>query len=257
MSIDATPWFVRAFDRAWLDVYAHRNDQEARRRAPHLASLLSLRVGQSVLDVGCGAGRYARALAARGMRVTGVDLSSDMIDEARRRSPLLPGAPSYMVGDARRLPFFGQFDAAISMFTSFGYFDTSDDDRRMLVGIHRALKARGRFLLDYLNAPQVRDTLESHTHMKSSATETYVERHIQEDFRDGPVVHKSVRVINRATGRDAVSFEERVRLYTREELDALLVEAGFTLVGNPYGDTDGRPWDADAPRCVRVAERRA
>ncbi len=255
IQVTSSAWFERTFDRAWLDVYAHRNDHEAVERTPHIQSLLSLRAGQSVLDVGCGAGRYARAFAARGFRVTGIDLSRDMIEEARRQSPLLPGAPSYMVCDARRLPFYGQFDAAISMFTSFGYFDARADDRAMLSGIHRALRTGGRLLLDYLNTPQVRASLVATSHEVTPTSETWIERHIDETFHDGPVVRKSVRVVDRATGRDAVHFEERVRLYTRGELDRLLTDAGFSLVGEPLGDTDGRAWNEQAPRFVRVAMR--
>lgn len=44
------------------------------------------RPGQSVLDIGCGVGRWSRLLGQRGARVTGVDLSPTMIEEARRRA---------------------------------------------------------------------------------------------------------------------------------------------------------------------------
>ena len=47
---------------------------------------LQVTPGSSVLDVGCGVGRWSRRLAARGARVTGVDLSPTMIAEARRRA---------------------------------------------------------------------------------------------------------------------------------------------------------------------------
>ena len=88
---EEAPWFARTFNRAWLDLYPHRNDEEARANAPALARLLGVRAGDSLLDVACGAGRYARAFAALGLRVTGVDLSSELIDEARTRNLGLPG----------------------------------------------------------------------------------------------------------------------------------------------------------------------
>ena len=58
-----------------------------------------------VLDAGCGSGRDARALAAHGLPVLGVDLSQGMLDEARQRTPMrLPkGAIRYVVMDLRRL----------------------------------------------------------------------------------------------------------------------------------------------------------
>lgn len=99
------PWFVRAFDRFWLRLYAHRDDAEAQADAPSILGLLGVRAGSCVLDVACGAGRYSRALASRGVRVTGVDLSPELIDAARERSPGLPGKPDYLRCDSRRLPF--------------------------------------------------------------------------------------------------------------------------------------------------------
>src|SRR5688572_25558206 len=103
------PWYTTAFDRVWLRLHPQRDDTEARRFAPTLIALLGLRVGERVLDVACGAGRYCRALAARGLKVTGIDLSADLLEEARARSPSLPGMPLYLRWDARALPFRGQF----------------------------------------------------------------------------------------------------------------------------------------------------
>jgi len=57
------------------------------------------------------------------------------------------------------------------------------------------------------------------------------------------------------SGRPVASFEERVRLYSADEVDALLEEAGFTLRGERMGDVHGAPFNAEAARYVRVAER--
>ena len=75
--------------------------------------------------------------------MTGVDLSEPMLEEARARSPNLPGTPLYVRWDARDLPFREQFDGAVSLFTSFGYFDDAEDDRRILRGVARALVPGG------------------------------------------------------------------------------------------------------------------
>ena len=105
----SNPWFVDAFDRTWLRLYAHRNEDEAQAAAPHIVRHLRVRAGASILDVACGAGRYCRALASRGMRMVGIDLSPSLIEVARERSLLLPGTPQYHQGDARNMPFFQQF----------------------------------------------------------------------------------------------------------------------------------------------------
>jgi SAM-dependent methyltransferase len=249
------PWFQSSFDRAWLRAYAHRNDAEANAHAPHVIRWLGLRTSGRVLDVGCGAGRYARALARLGFRVTGIDLSEPLLEEARERSPQLPGTPLYVRWDARDLPFRSQFDGAISMFTSMGYFDDAEDDRRILRGVHRALVPGGRFLLDYLNAAYVRATLEEVTERESEGGRVIEERRIDEGAPGGPAVRKHVRILNGRTGRLEASFEERVRLYEPDEIDGLLESSGLRILGARLGDVTGVPWSWATPRLVRLAER--
>lgn len=248
------PWFVQAFDRTWLRLYAHRDDAEAVAAAPHITRHLGLTVGDRVLDVGCGGGRYARALADSGLRVTGVDLSADLLEVAREKSPYLPGKPDFYQRDIRKLPFHGQFDGAISMFTSFGYFDRREDDLAIFRGVRRGLVADSRFLVDFFNADQVRADLVASEERNDGTMAVSLERRIA-DGPFGPCVFKRIHARDAVSGRELASFEERVRLYTADEVEALLEEAGFTLVGDRMGHVDGSPFDARAPRFVRVAER--
>lgn len=118
---------------------------------------LGLAPGMRVLDVGCGPGRHAHALAARGIEVVGVDISQRFVDLAAEHAP--PGA-TFQRGDARALPFAAEFDAAISLCQG-GFGLVGDDDGAVLAGITRALKPGGRlcfsafsayFLLQHLEA---------------------------------------------------------------------------------------------------------
>lgn len=77
-----------------------------------LVDQLGLHSGSRVLDVGCGPGRHAHALARRGIEVHGVDIAQRFVDLARREAP--PGATFERL-DARRLPFDAEFDAVISL----------------------------------------------------------------------------------------------------------------------------------------------
>ena len=249
------PWFLRAFERIYLDIYPHRDDAEAEQNAPKIARLLGLRAGQRLLDVACGAGRYARAFARRGLIVTGVDLSEDLLEEARERSPNLPGSPSYVRGDIRTLPFFQQFHAAVSLFTSFGYFENRAADLSVLQGVHRALIPGGRFLLDFLNADAVRRALEPMTETHTDRFTVRMERHIDDDAPGGPRVKKKVRASWKDTGIFATEYEEDVRLYTPDEIDEMLIETGFRLEGQRLGEFDGSPFDPDSPRLIRIASR--
>ena len=76
---------------------------------------LGLEPGERILDVGCGPGRHALALARRGFDVVGVDLSPDFIDLPRRAAAAEGLAARFEVLDVRDSAFDGEFDAAICL----------------------------------------------------------------------------------------------------------------------------------------------
>jgi SAM-dependent methyltransferase len=103
---------------------------------------LGLAPGMRVLDVGCGPGRHAHALARRGIEVVGVDISQRFVDLAAAGAP--PGA-TFVRADARALAYDGEFDAALSLCQgAFGLAGGPgaplDADADVLAGIARALR---------------------------------------------------------------------------------------------------------------------
>ncbi len=255
VSTPDAPWYTQAFDRNWLKIYAHRDDESADREAEAVVGLLGLGVGDTILDVGCGAGRHARGFARRGLRVTGIDLSKDMIDEAREKSPFLPGKPNYMRWDARKMPFHNQFDAAVSMFTSIGYTGRASDDYEIFSGVRRGLKRGGYYLIDFLNEAHVRANLVPEDEKTIDTLRVTFKRHIAEHATGGPTVIKDIEAVDARSGRPEARFQERVRLYTLEDIDRLLGEAGLEPEGEPLGDVFGATFDESADRLVRIARR--
>jgi SAM-dependent methyltransferase len=123
-----------------------------------LVDALGLTPGARLLDVGCGPGRHAHALARLGFEVVGVDISERFIALAKEGAPA--GAPiTFQLADARALEFDSEFDAVISLCQ--GAFGLSgggegaaslDPDRTVLEGMARALRPGGRLALSAFSA---------------------------------------------------------------------------------------------------------
>ena len=234
-------WFRDWFGEEYLELYPHRDEQEARRAVSlYLATFRP--PGDPVLDLACGAGRHLRELEASGLPTVGLDLSAVLLGEARRASP----EACLVRADMRRLPFrTGAFGGLTSFFTSFGYFGTRDEDRRVAREIRRVLRDGGNFMLDFFNAQRVRDELVPRDERVTDGRRVTQTREIEDD-----TVVKRIRIREEtADGIRERRFEERVRLYSPEGLQALLEDAALA-VRHRYGDYHGGDFDPAAERLI-------
>jgi SAM-dependent methyltransferase len=137
-------WFEPLADHLGAAYLRYSFTKGTEQEVEFLVDVLELTPGQRVLDVGCGPGRHALALASRGFEVVGIDISQRFVDLAGERTPA--GAlASFRRLDARCLPFDAEFDAAISLCQgAFGLVGPVDDVD-VLTGIARALVPSGRF----------------------------------------------------------------------------------------------------------------
>src|SRR5215472_2918927 len=120
-------WYHTLFDGFYYDVWFRRGaSPEAGRTAAEVAFLvqtLALPPGAALLDLACGQGRHAIALAQRGYRVTGLDLSASHLALARQAAAAEGVAVTWVEADMRALPP-GPFDAVINLFSAFGYLES-------------------------------------------------------------------------------------------------------------------------------------
>ena len=143
----SAPWWEQFFDEDYLRVWANvpaRGDEEA----AALWRILGLSAGSRVLDAGCGYGRVSLPLAHLGARVLGVDQSAPMLADAeRRRGDLDPRQLRYLRHDLRTRLGESGFDVALSLFSSLGYGDESDD-LAILGTLAAAVKPGGKVAVD-------------------------------------------------------------------------------------------------------------
>lgn len=218
--------------------------------------------GAEILDLACGYGRLSIPLARRGYRVTGFDFSEPFLDLARREAGASGVDVTFVRGDMRHLDFEDRFDAVLNIFTSFGYFETTEEDLGVLRRIRRGLKEGGALLLDFVNAPRVIGRLQDRGQVDEATGELVVES--VETLSNGLEVHQVDRLDADARrwrmrrwwaeeGRER-SYDTDIRMYHPAELQELMRKAGLE-VAEVWGDFDANPYREDSPRVVIRATR--
>jgi SAM-dependent methyltransferase len=216
-----------------------------------VAAILDL-VGRPVrtaLDLCCGPGRHALALARRGLAVTGVDRTPLYLERARERAEAEGLEVEWLLEDMRDHCRPGAYDLAVSLFSSFGYFRSEESDLEVLRNIRASLRSGGTLVMEMVS-------------------KEWLARHFQElmcdTLPDGSMLvrrHEVVegwsRIRNQWTvirdGR-ARSLELYIRVFSGAELRDRLLGSGFASV-RLCGGFDGSEYGFDSERLVAVANR--
>lgn len=204
-----------------------------------------------LLDAPCGHGRHAVLLAARGIDVTGVELSDRFLALARRAATEANVDVALCRADLADLPFRGGFDMAVSWYGSFGYHG-DEEDRRVLAGYRRALEPGGVLVLDLQSPYRMIPAL-----VAGGGSKTEVQR-VGDDVLFDTVTldpmtsrYHGERVTIVGAGRTITRYS--VRAFTVPEISAWLRASGFsepTISGD-----GGQPLTVNSRR-LRVVARR-
>ncbi len=212
-----------------------------------------LQPGARVLDAPCGFGRHAVEFARLGCQVTGVDFSETELERAREAAGRAGVSVRLTRQDMRDMDFAGEFDLAVNLAVSIGYF-SDDEDRQLLDRFWRALTPGGLFVLDTRNRdqcvrsmpPEERERFDDWTlrieNQFDPLTSTWHGRwwRLEPDAPDG--------------GTGQLIGESDIRLYSAHELRAMLRPDRWSRV-DVYGGLDGTPFSLDARHLVVVARK--
>ncbi len=241
-------WYEDWFGQDYLKVYPHRDEQEAIAQVRFVEQALPLAPGSKVLDLGCGGGRHARELVRRGLQVTCLDLSVVLLRLAQKQANEETCCLNYVKADMRYLPFVQSFDAVVSFFTTFGYFESDEENGKTLRSIAQVLKPGGKFLQDYLN----KEAVIANIIPLDKRTEKDIEI-IQEREYDRTSERINKKITLKRDGQVREYFES-VRLYALDEMLGLLAKTSLKP-DQVYGDFDGRPFTEQSPRLILTGHK--
>lgn len=196
--------------------------------ADFLVEELSLKPGMKVIDIGCGVGRHSVALAQRGLVMTGLDISTGQLHEARKKAAKAGVHVNFVQADASDFVLDEQFDAAICLCEgSFGLLSIGDDplthEKKILQNIAAVLKPGASLLMNARNAYQLIRHF-SDEDVASGAFDPYTQTRIVKMGEMYPGFDPEVEVVEKC--------------FTPSELRLLLETNGFA-VDNMWGGTAG------------------
>ena len=229
-------------------LFPEESFKQASEQVDDLISLLKPEPYSCVLDLCCGVGRHSLELAQRGFKVTGVDLTERYLNEAKKKAKEKMLKIDFVHDDMRKFVRPDSFDFVINMFTSFGYFEKLEDDKKVAKNIYKSLKKDGEFLIDMTGKEILSRIFRERDWYEIEGTLVLEERKLKEYWSG----IETRWIMFKDDKKKEVKFS--LRLYSAVELINLLKECGFSGV-EVYGDLKGASYNNKAKRLVAIAKK--
>ncbi len=241
-------WFEEWFNTAeYLNVYQHRNEIDAKKLVDLILANVNLPEKAKVLDMACGAGRHSILFAQKGYDVTAVDLSESLLTVARSSAKDFGLNIKFIKSDLRDFKSKENFNLAVNLFTSFGYFENDEENFKVFKIAFDHLFKSGYFVLDYFNKTYVEKNLVSRSIEQIEGGEIIQSRKIENK--------RVIKKITISRNGEQKHFMESVRMYEKEELLSALKNLGFDIL-NIFGDFKGNNFNRDSSQRIIIISQK-
>jgi len=215
-----------------------------------IEKILKLPRGAKILDLCSGQGRHAIKLAQRGFFLFCQDTNIKLLRSAKKMASDLSVNITTICKDMREIPFKNKFDAVINMWSSFGYFKTTDQNLIVLKQVSKALKPSGKFLVDLDN----KEWLFRHLKKKSKYCNGQIEVNgvSQIEKEKGEIKTKLILLRNHEIFEKA---ELIMKYYSFEDMKSMLNSVNFRIIA-AHGDFKGERYFNKSPRMIILSEKR-
>lgn len=215
-------------------------------------AILELPPGARILDLCCGPGRHSIELARRGFRVTAVDRTRPYLVRAQAMAKEERLEIEFVQSDMREVLRPEEFDAALNLFTSFGFFEDPEEDFRVVQNLHASLKPGGQLLFELMGKETLAGIFKEEREWRrlTDGSIFLEDRHVQPGW-DWVTTEWTI-----LTESSRFRHTFGLRPYSAVELTALVRRAGFTKT-RTFGElaTELPPYDHEASRLVLHTRR--
>lgn len=213
-------WFSNWFDSPYYHIlYKDRDDEEASAFLSNLLNYFAPQKNSFMLDLACGSGRHTNFLAKKGYNVMGVDLSLNSITTAKEKQQK---NTRFFTADMRHKIDFIKFDYVLNLFTSFGYFETIEENYQVIEAVKHCLNKDGIYVIDFFNSYKVAKNLVKNEVKTIDDIAFNIEKSILNNF-----VLKTISFTDKLRN---YNFVEKVQLFNKQDFETLLSNVGFQIV---------------------------
>ncbi len=239
-------WYKNWFNsEEYLKVYRHRDQKEANELVQLVIDNIDVSKVKNVLDMAAGSGRHAVIFAKKGLNVTAVDLSENLISVGKKNAESENVKIEFVHSDIRRFDPNIKYHLILNLFTSIGYFEKDEENYFILNKAYNLLENNGYFVLDYFNKSFVENNL-----VPSTVDEFDGSVITQNRFIEGERIIKEITIDNK--GKINKYFES-VRMFSKDELINMLQKLGFRII-KTFGDFMGNSFELESsPRIIIIA----
>ncbi len=235
-------WFEEWFDTPYYHIlYRNHDYKEAEDFLNLLTDYVKLEKNSKIIDLACGKGRHSIYLNKLGYDVLGLDLSEQSIgfDKQFETETL-----KFQVHDMRNPIESEPVDAVFNLFTSFGYFETEEEDKSVFRSVSDVLKDKAYFVLDFLNAEYVKSMITPTASVERENIVFNIKKQIEGEY--------IIKEIDFEDEGKKFHFFERVKLTRPEKILQYAEEFGFELVKR-WGDYQLNDFDeGSSQRCINL-----
>lgn len=245
-------WYEEAFGDHYAAIVPVDADASAELDASFVQKMLNLASGQTLLDVACGDGRHAHAFAQLGLDVTGLDCSMPQLLRAARRNEASRFNFDILHGDMRKLPRDRAYDVVTCLGSSFGYFETDEQNRQCLQDMVEVLKPGGKLALQVFNRDYLMGVLPCRSWWQGRGC-------LVLDVADMQFSTGRMRIHRTVVFEDGRQFEHHIsiRAYSAHTLTKMLTTMGARVLDlSGSRDTPGRFYGGASPEIWIFAQRR-